>query len=801
MTLANWAAALLSPRSVTPHQNFASTDVVTPPGLLGIVIQGRDHELSELSARMSAPMTDSETRLIETAKSAFRSDTIREGATGLREIALHNSDEPGVVLSASLLASVILCELDRHEDALSMLEVVLARHAPLPDDHDGIFWKAVLLQQQAIRLSEIGEDSSNHVDEVRRLLRLVNPSTMGKYLTSQGSLWGPVGTNREMVQAITEANSDSTEIHAGFPNAQELRRLLRRRPCALTVGTLLSIRSGQSAHINELFRTTTMSRERVFRNEDVVDAPQWKGLNFFELSGHASHSRNIRRTLGQSRLLRIPDGTTGENTREGLRLLRHSEDVKTLRLALNYVRSRGPLTALREDAASVVRYRLNPTRLRSVELATLELAAQVLDPSTAGVAYEAVVGALQPGVVEHNGLELPALRFENVLRTAGALAPIAKRQAALAEWILDSIEAFGSIDDQLLANAHERGLSGIEWSELPQHLLTRWRTWLTDDGRTGGWQSIVQSLDPKLRPSHAVAVRPDELTLGTVVGELNAVIEGTQAPPWLAEDGAAHVHGVLESIQAEASHGMHTGYSVDPCDIAVGLILYVGAVDLWGPLTECLTSTHVGRSSKAAALERIAKHPEQVPARVRNAFAESAESLLNSERASHFFDDDGTNPFPPALRLLASLDVLPQEQLMLAVSELGGGDERSRIEAARTLGTIVGSRAAPPDWAVASVLLLSTDRNAYVRAETGQALALAQARVSFAGEPIAGRLDELLNEDGLLVPLLILRGIASGEHRLSDGLRVKLTAISENHLAFGVRNEAAQILSRQPVRE
>lgn len=796
MTLTYWAAALLSPRSVAPHPNFASTDLVTPQGLLALILQGRGHEAADASQRLETPLTASQAGLLEAAGHAFQGDTIREAAIELSDlVASANSDDPGVGLAASVLACLVLSEMDRHDEALALVATVHDSEILSTPDQDALLWKALLWQQQCMRLGEIGEDSSHYSADLGDLLPVLNPSEMSRFPTSQGSLWGPVGTMRQIVAAVSEAHREVVEAGRGFPDARQLRKLLRTQPSPLATQNLFAIRYGQTEYINELFRAMTMSREKIFRNEDVVDAPLWKGLNFFEICGNPVQAARMRGTLGKSRLLRMGTDATGHSTREGLRLLRHAGDVKSLKLALGHVRSRGPLIALRDEAASVIGYRLQAKRLRTVELSTLESAAQVLDQESAGEALQAVLDSIRPGATLYNRHELPALRIENALRAAAALAQVASRQDELARWVLESILAIGEIDDQLLSNAHQKGISSVDWDLLPAELVERWRVWASDP--TPGWSSLAEEIDPVLRTQGHIATQPEQLTLGVIVAELNAAIQGTPAPPWLSTDAASFVGLLLDEMREDAARGMHKGYTVDPCDVAVGLIHYAAADLLWEPLVLCLTDPNVMRSAKSAAFERLAGRPEDVPGRIVTQLAGAMEPMLRGgEAGPTFFEEEELDPSPPALRLLAALEIIPSHELMLYVSQLGGGKERHRIEATRTLGTILSSQREVPDWAVASLLLMSSDRNAYVRAEAGRALAVALRRGTFAQAAIEERLNSLLDEDGLLVPLLLLRGIASSEATVSDRLRQRLVAISQSHMALAVREAAQEILDR-----
>lgn len=56
-----------------------------------------------------------------------------------------------------------------------------------------------------------------------------------------------------------------------------------------------------------------------------------------------------------------------------------------------------------------------------------------------------------------------------------------------------------------------------------------------------------------------------------------------------------------------------------------------------------------------------------------------------------------------------------------------------------------------------------------------------------------GRLSRLLHEDGILVPLLTLRGLNRDGGVLPDAVRAVVDDIARNHLVWGVRVEASRL--------
>lgn len=792
MTELQWIAALLSPRSVAPHPNFRSADEVTPAGRLALIVQGRGYEQDNA---VSDPNGEDVGRLLEAAENCFNADLGPECTTALIAYARKRGVDTGQATAAALLASVALSDADRQGDAVELLRGQISRRRSDGSESDRIFLRGLMYQQLAMRTMEMGEPDRRARQRAQDLLAIVDAREMSRYPVSKGSRWTALATNRQMLIATQSANSSLFDHDIFFPGTSLLKQWLRRPISDLTASVELSESAAHDALINEQYAYFALSNERSIRNEDPVDAPHWRANLYFELIGHYQRARHSRRQLGQLRLMRsAPDSTGG--ARDGLRLLRHAGDLKAYKLALDFVRGHGPLAILHTETEHVIRHRLSPKLLRNVEIATLESGAQTLSQESAGSALDGLFRALiegpNPNLPQR---ELPVIRAEQLFQAAAAIAPVADRVPELAERVLDSAIAAGPTDDQLLTRAHARAVSPVDWKGLSPQLVARWREWISDQEATRGWEDLTVNIGPLLRAPEASTPEPSsDVTLQRVVGELNALIAGATAPAWLSDRATELIEPLLVRDRLAAERGMHSFSGFNAADVAVGLIQFADAQSLWDPLTDFLTDRNVMRDHKTAALNRLGESRDQIPETVREKFIDSSDSLLLHSGVTSPFSADDITPYPAALRALAAMDAIDQGRLLSGVLQLAAGDERSRLEAARTLTSLVRRAGVLDQWMSASILQLSNDTSANVRAETGRALALAITRAQFARPLMSERLLDLLREDGILVPLLVLRGMTEDRSLPVDSIEAEVHRLSQRHIAHGVRLQATILI-------
>ena len=196
------------------------------------------------------------------------------------------------------------------------------------------------------------------------------------------------------------------------------------------------------------------------------------------------------------------------------------------------------------------------------------------------------------------------------------------------------------------------------------------------------------------------------------------------------------------------------------------------------------------------ALDRLSTKPELVPDGVRQSSTLGATTLFATRAFPSPFEPPEIDPFPAAVRALAALRLASTDELLSALAILAAGPTASKLQAARTLSTITAVSEHTPEWAVAIALQLSSDTNANVRAETGRTLAVALQHTQFAQTLVQSRLLGLLEEDGILVPLLVLQGLTSDVDLTPGAIYDRVAQMAHEHPVFGVRVQARYVLGR-----
>ena len=438
MTDIAWLVALHCPRAVSPHPNFASSDHVSPAGMLGLVIQGRAHEVDDFLARSNTLVDEAERRMIDAAKGLFESELRTSAVRELSALVRDASVPTGIAATASLLGTLGLTEVDAFADAFDLLAHALGRLTESADDR---LFEGSLRQQFAMRLVESGQDDTIARADARTALESADIKGMSRFRTSKGAKWGPATTLRNVRELLLEANRDLEDRLLGFPAEKTLRSLLRRDHSAIASSIIRDGESGASAFVSESFARFALSDERAFRSTDPVDGPVWRALTQLELAGYYRQALRHRRVLGQLRLMRAAGSADGA-PHDGLRLLRQSGDLKALNLALNHIRGAGPLHVLQQETRDILTRRLDERLLRDVELAVLSAGAQTLGNQQARDALDVVLSAVsEPSIAPVNRFQLPVVHTEQLMRASVALAPVAEANALLSDWLLERVQS------------------------------------------------------------------------------------------------------------------------------------------------------------------------------------------------------------------------------------------------------------------------------------------------------------------------------------------------------------------------
>jgi hypothetical protein len=790
-----WLAAVLAPRDVALHPNFFDPSVVTAPAYLGSIVHRRLQYLhleNEVRDQIVSGFTTLERQLLDAAEAALSYVNAAQGARELLRVATEAFEvDEAMAAAAALIASVSLAEQDEHALLLELVNGLRSRLASA--SVDGFLVRSALDMQAAMRSVEIGDSGVDKAESTLATLSSLRPQDLTVFPTSLGVDWDSEHTCERIIDELRYVAE--THLASATPFEGKWESIIKREAPMLLLEASRATLDGYTSSTQAAFDSTTLSTTVSWRSVDPVDPPIWTALLHFELTGNHAWAKTWRRQLGELRLLRPIDNGNDLHQGDALQLLRHSEDSKSFGQALGHIRANGPLASLGHEVRLVLAKRLSPALLREVELRALIAGAQVLTKDEASTALNSMIVALgsdappSPGHFQHIGG-----RVEKVLDAAIALAPVAERWDSLALEILKTVPLGES--DYIVQRAYANGISNLDWSEVTDETKLAWRSWLSTSAPGEQILSAVQGALGIDAPLQGAEVR-----LTAIADRLNALIRNDLEvlPEAELRDAVNVVTTALTKTVSEARLGQFSMGGVSAADIATGLAIYAGVDSLWDPLISFLLDGIVGRDDKAPALARLVTESSAVPEQARTQLQAGIGILLAQGGSSMF--SNMIEPFPEAVRLAAALNLLPSKRLIVEILRLTGSqDVKARIEGARCLSAAATSTPMPEPWVIAIALQMSRDPDANVRANAGQALALLAGEQGGSLDLILERLTELMEEDGIAGPLLVLRGLSEIRTSLpSDVVRV-ISNLADEHPVHGVRLQALAILHEQAQR-
>ena len=797
-----WIAAALNPWDVSPHPNFMSSEVVTPPGLVGLLAQMRwpDFERltkgdarSESASIGQVPHEVRQTGEMAVVRAVYDSlvvETAESGADRLRELSAEPDLDAACRATAAIFASVSLCERDRHRDAIELLERILDSLRG-SDDEDTAFVRAVILQQLAFRQYEFGVDSLEAATMVLELLSDVRPSHLSKFRLTRGVRWRSNHTVRLIIDELLAVADTHIVNLEGSLESDTWVRLVRSPSPELELRVRRWAEDGLSKYLDEVFREQTRSTSTTLFATDPVERGVYSTLLHYELVGASPQARTRRAQLGRLRITRSaaqPDPTW--SVEDGLRLLRHGSDFQALDLALRSTRAGGPLQALKANALQILANRMEPGRLGRPELSVLAAGAHLLMRPEASSALDHILSVR--GQRSDSKWESPSVLQEAIWETALELAGPAERLDEVAKGLLDEARRTEP-RNELLVRSITRVAMKIEWEGTEESTRDEWASWLMSKP-----SPVTTALVDAVGAQVGVGdVPPDiETPIERAAAYLNRFFRTGEQPSEVELSHMAEaVESRLASIRIDAESGRHSFGAISAGDVAAGLALHFDQTSLWDPLVDFLLDFHVFRDEKDPPFSRLANAEEPIPNAVLQRLASETEQLLNSTSLGPFIDD--VVPFPAALRFFAAHGLLPEEQFLGEVTRLSGSrGPTGRTEAARTVsfGARLGIQR---DWVAALAIHLSHDPDPVVRGEAARGFGwLAQRQGRSLGAVIESRILELLEEDGLVVPLLTLSGLQESGHAesISPVIKNRISEIASEHPARGVRLRADALL-------
>jgi hypothetical protein len=680
--------------------------------------------------------------------------------------------------------------MDDYETCDSVLGALLARAtAAAPADK---LVMAALLQQRSLRLRDSGRPHAESSIEALRLLDDIALHACPEFKLSPGVSASYTDTLARIVTALRQAawsllplSEYEEEPTLGIvPNWQDRVR----EPVAEQLLRVDRTRAATYANFLEGIYSQ-MFRSQAWTLGGRAEPDLFPAVLALELLGHV-RVYQARKELALMRLVQAEARLESVALGDALRLLRHSGAMTELDLAVERLRAAGPLSALSEDARQILLQRRERRLLRTVELRVLRAAAELMTEGEASGALEVVLNVITAG----GPLDIPGqwqlevIRLEAAWLTAAALANAAGEPGRVAELLLDAVLA-PTPPDELWDRSIGRALRQLDWENVPEGATVSWGRWLRDGADSMPVTAeVVEALSGARPPERYGPVS----NLDDVAKRLNASIRGEPLEPGVATDAASMTRQALSRIRESAAGGAYSFGGGVAADVAVALIVQADVGSLWADLAEFLTDGAVHWDDRSAAFERLAWERPPLPAAVAERFRRDAPKLVLAP-APIDLSGKGFVPYPAALRFLACCELINEFDAFEFIARLAGSAEPSaREQAARTVAAVAAVRA--DTWLLALATQLSHDAEVAVKAHAGRALALlASARVEL--QAVAStRLVELLGEDGVLVPLLILREFG-GEFSLPESVMGEIERLQVAHPSRLVRKQAALLVA------
>lgn len=805
-----YLAALLKPRDIAVHGNFASEESVETPSALALLALGDFHRFNLLtrpdpfspsdSDPPWRPTTEVESDLLDLTQSAMTIGKQWDGAAGLRDICTGQLlSDLAATTAAALIASLAFAESDDYESSLSVLDSALSQltvNAPAES-----LCKAALLVQRSLRISDSGQgDGIAEAHLAHNLLRDLDPGRVAHFRVSLAVEWSSPKTVADMKAYLLDSCMDALTVPtAQVPTDDGRLRYswqdrVRAEPDHVSLLNDSRLASGYERFIAAMFRQQTRgtsSREMRFGEVDRGQGHLFAAQFADEISGHR-RARSSRRALAEYRLLvERSGGVSADVFADVIRLLRHSGSPESLKAVLNVARAEGPLAGLASDARTICARRLHVSLLREPELRVLHVAADLLPEDLASDALRAVLTALSAGVPARvpGRWSSRAARLEPALLAAGALASSCGGSGLVAERFLQFVREQDD-DDELLDRAVARSMRELDWNSVATEVKDAWTGWALDGGQT---HDIVREQSLVSTGSNRPAVTDSSSpTLGDIAQVLNIKIRGGSFPANWLRPAVALVRRQMKSVAADAEAGRFSGGGIVAADVAVGLALYAGGDELWPDIARFVTNPSIARADTTDALDRMAREAAKVPSSVVASLGDSKELLMFSTKDVF---GESINPYPAAVRCLARTGIISSDELLILCDRLAGdGGPTGRHESARVV-TMACRDADPPAWLRVSALHQSWDSLPEVRAEAARALALLSLTPSGAPKLFEDRLIALIGEDGLLVPTLALRGLADLGVDLGSRVLASVSELAQTHPSRSVRRMAGSLVS------
>lgn len=685
----------------------------------------------------------------------------------------------------TLVACVIAGMDDNHQlcDRLisHTLQVVVA------DDVESTLCRAALLQQRALRHYDAGQQSADDSISVASMLESLDANKVETFVMN--------GVTTRSCSAVVD-DIRNTLIKASWSTvastifSEDAIGPIPSKRDQLFSAPSERLSSLSAYELSEYYRYVERAYDKLLRR-----APHtvWGGRDpdvFFEvlayeLYGHAGVAHN-RKQLAMMRVAQAFPALENINVADSLRLLRQAGAESELRQLIGQLVQNGPLDGILFDARRILKYRRRPASVRVLELAVFEAAADILPLSEASEVLDLVLEVLEtggPGDPPGRWQALPK-RLESTWEAAAAVANAAGAAGRFADYLLSSVDRT-RMDDELWDRAYARAIGKIEWESVPDPVTSAWRRALREfepagevsrsvfTNQTGA--GVVELPSTGSFPEHAEAIN-------------RFLRKGEPIPDELIDAASRLAIEGVERVRTEARGHTYSGRVTDPGEVLAVLLIETGRPEMSEPLLGLLADSQAAHAGRARAFDLLSENKVSLVASKVNEFRTGLESAVLQPDPFAWASSQSSTLFPSAMRFAAVYGILSEYEAFGYVATLAAANDHFfKLEAARSVRAFVKSTQF--QWLLPMALQLSFEIFPDVKVVAVHCLAALAKKGGSQSRAATDRLSQLLDDDGITVPLAVLRAIKSLE-QVPTSLRDKAIAMSSNHLSRRIRQEA-----------
>jgi hypothetical protein len=737
--------ALIVPRLVAPHPNQGLQAILSPEQTVALLTQVRMSHLARYSHQHpSLPSLEeastSPTWIWRLAGALAHRLTSGE-TSGLTPMVRDAPDSKSRAAAAAIAAAGLL-EHARVDEAITVLEAVLARDDTEPVDH------AWLRVQHARACAEVGrvEEARATALEVQAI-RVTHPADVTATaiagvagdLLYRTSAW----TTRNVADVITGADTTAAWWRSELTS------------------------DGLFAVAERTFRSWARDTSTIWAAEDRANDRLFAASLTANHLGDHQQWRSLTALRGRDALLRLDRNSNAEAARKGLAMLRVAGDRTALELAIGRVDTDGPAEAITLATAEIDLATSTQTT-GPTNLTLLERGGDLADVDTAD---RSVIWLLDTLIdpAAFIGRTTPSYWLpQYILKALAGVVPAASllSQRAVAE----RLAALADIQDQGLATAWADVAGALPSAAWEDETARQAVNNAAGHDRALRWRlvEVVARFDLAVRQELIDAARDGSMDALAALGDVSAL------PDDIVSDTINRLIGQLNDHVSQAHQGTFTQTVFDPGHTMAILNIWHPQLAEWDALCRLLADRSVSGAHKQGALRVLATSVDRLPDDVRQRLEPISLDIASQPgRADAFIAKADATAAASELAAALGPDRGPDQLLDL----MGGNGlhRQSAARAARRLGR-------PEDVGV--LIALAADPDPAVRATAAAALAHLVA-THLDGTIALAALRRCLRDPGTSVAVSIAAALASEATRstAADAVLVEL----RSHRSAAVR--------------